>query len=95
MLQKNAGNPNNVLVTCGNVTDPRMQLGVDVASALTLVFMSDDSEQRRGVNLTVFEINATAATVSSVYFAVMIAILATTSFSYTTQALPEKEDLKF
>lgn len=69
------GNPNNVLVTCGNVTDPRLQLGVDVADALTLVFMSDSTDQRRGVNITVFEINATAATVSSVYFTIMIIVL--------------------
>lgn len=52
-----------MLVTCGNETDPRLQLGIDIADALTLVFMSDGSKQRRGVNLTVFEINATAATV--------------------------------
>lgn len=64
-----------MLVTCGNVTDPRLQLGVDVADALTLVFMSDGTDQRRGVNITVFEINATAATVSSVYFTIMIIVL--------------------
>ena len=64
-----------MLVTCGNVTDPRLQLGVDVADALTLVFMSDGTDQRRGVNITVFEINATAATVSSGYFTIMIIVL--------------------
>ena len=51
-------------MTCGNQSDPRIQLGVDVADALTLAFMSDGSQQRRGVNITVFEINGTAATVS-------------------------------
>ena len=63
-MQKSVGNPNNLLVTCGNQSDPRIQLGVDVADALTLVFMSDGSKQKRGVNITVFEINGTAATVS-------------------------------
>jgi len=64
MPQKSVGNPNNILVTCGNETDPRIQLEIDIADALTLVFMSDSSGQGRGVNLTVFEINGTAATVS-------------------------------
>ena len=56
-------------MTCGNQSDPRIRLGVDVAEALTLIFRSDaNDQQNRGVNLTVLEINATAATVSdSVY----------------------------
>jgi len=62
------GDPTNVLVTCGNQTDPRLQLGVDIADALTLVFMSDGKKQRRGVNITMFEINGTAATVKMCMF---------------------------
>ena len=84
------GNPNNVLITCGNKTDPRLQLGVDIADALTLIFMSDGSMQKRGVNLTVFEINATAATVRSIF---TIMRLFTSLFSFLIQALPEKEGL--
>lgn len=94
LLQKSVGNPNNVLVTCGNETDPRLQLGVDVADALTLVFMSDGSKQKRGVNITVFEINGTAATVRK-NMRLIIEYLPTVLFSCITQALPEKEDLTF
>ena len=89
------GNPNNVLVTCGNETDPRLQLGVDVADALTLVFMSDGSKQKRGVNITVFEINGTAATVRKICILLMAIYYPTVLFSCITQALPEKEDLTF
>ena len=56
-----------MLVTCGNKTDPRVQLGVDIADALTLVFMSDGSNQKKGVNISVFEINGTAATVRNMH----------------------------
>ena len=69
------GNPNNVLVTCGNETDPRVQLAVDIADALTLVFMSDGSKQKRGVNITVFEINGTAATVRNICIYYVIILL--------------------
>ena len=75
MLQKSVGSSNNVLVTCGNETDPRVQLGVDVADALTLVFMSDGSKQKRGVNITVFEINGTAATVRNMCILLIIKLL--------------------
>ena len=69
------GNSNNVLVTCGNKTDPRVQLGVDIADALTLVFMSDGSKQKRGINITVFEINGTAATVRNIFSLLIIMLL--------------------
>ena len=65
LSQKSRITPRETLVTCGNVSDPRIRLGVDVAEALTLIFRSDDNtQQNRGVNLTVLEINATAANVS-------------------------------
>ena len=47
----------NQLVTCGNITDPRIQVAVDVASALTLVFRSDDKISLYGMRLIVMEIN--------------------------------------
>jgi len=64
------GNSNHdVLVTCGNETDPRIQLQVDIADALTLIFMLDDSIQHPiGINLIVLEIDAAAATVRNIYF---------------------------
>ena len=53
------------MVTCGNQSDPRIRLGVDIAQALTLIFRSDSNgQQNRGVNLTIIEINSTAANVS-------------------------------
>ena len=64
-----------MLVTCGNKTDPRVQLGVDIADALTLVFMSDGSKQKRGINITVFEINGTAATVRNIFSLLIIMLL--------------------
>ena len=78
-------------MTCGNETDPRIQLEVDVADALTLVFMSDSSGEGRGVNLTVFEINGTAATVRMVWLSTMILLICRN----TTQDLHEKKDQKF
>ena len=63
--QKFLVDPNEVLVTCGDQSDPRITLGVDIAQALTLIFRSDDNgQQNRGVDLTIIEINATAANVS-------------------------------
>ena len=47
----------NQLVTCGNVTDPRIQVAVDIASALTLIFRSDDKTPHNGIRLLVMEIN--------------------------------------
>jgi len=47
----------NQLVTCGNITDPRIQIAVDVASALTLVFRSDDKISQLGMRLIVIEID--------------------------------------
>ena len=65
LLQKSQIDPRETLVTCGNISDPRIRLGVDVAQALTLIFRSDSSvAQNRGVNLTIIEINTTAANVS-------------------------------
>ena len=56
--------PREVFVTCGNVSDPRIKLNVEIAPALTLIFRTDDSaQQNRGVDLTIFKINATAANV--------------------------------
>ena len=46
----------NRLVTCGNITDPRIQFGVDVATKLTLVFKSDSQNEFGGVNLHIMEI---------------------------------------
>ena len=55
-----------MLVTCGDQSDPRVRLGVDIAEALTFVFRSDgNSQEHRGVNITIIEINATAANVSN------------------------------
>ena len=55
-----------MLVTCGDQSDPRVRLGVDIAEALTFVFRSDgNSQEHRGVNVTIIEINATAANVSN------------------------------
>jgi len=45
------------LVTCGNITDPRIQFEVDVASELTLVFKSDGENELEGVNLFILEFN--------------------------------------
>ena len=45
------------LVTCGNITDPRIQLEVDVASALTVVFKSNGNIEFRGVVLYILEID--------------------------------------
>ena len=55
-----------MLTTCGNQADPRIRLGVDIAQALTFVFKSDGNnpQRYRGVNVTIIEINATAANVS-------------------------------
>jgi len=44
-------------VTCGNITDPRIQVAVDVASALTLIFRSDDKIAQLGMRLIVMEID--------------------------------------
>ena len=49
----------NQLVTCGNITDPRIQVAVDVASALTFIFRSDNNNSHNGMRLLVTEINAT------------------------------------
>jgi len=63
-------------VTCGDLSDPRIELGVDVAEALTLIFRSDaNNQQNRGVNLTIFEINATAATVSDSVYSLITCIV--------------------
>ena len=43
-------------MTCGNITDPRIQFGVDVATTLTLVFKSDSQNEFGGVNLRIMEI---------------------------------------
>ena len=70
--QKSLIDPREVLVTCGNQSDPRIRLGVEVAQALTLIFRSDGSNrQNRGVNLTVIEINTTAADVSEYVLYIM------------------------
>lgn len=54
-----------MLVTCGDQADPRIRLGVDVAQALTFIFRSDGNNPLfTGVNITMIEINATAADVS-------------------------------
>ena len=53
----------NKLVTCGNVTDPRIQVAVDIASALTLIFRSDDKNPHKGMRLLVMEINTTSYSV--------------------------------
>ena len=56
-------------MTCGDVSDPRIRLGVDIAQGLTLIFRTDDSaQQNRGVNLTILEINATAANVRDLIY---------------------------
>ena len=44
-------------MTCGNITDPRIQVAVDVASALTLIFRSDDKIAQLGMRLIVMEID--------------------------------------
>jgi len=56
-------------VTCGDQSDPRIKLGVNLANELTLIFRSDANNQKnRGVYLVISEIDATEATVSdSVY----------------------------
>ena len=52
-------------MSCGDEPDPRIRLGVDIPQALTLIFRSDgNGQQNRGVNLTIIEINSTAADVS-------------------------------
>ena len=53
--QYNKSIPVNELVTCGNITDPRIQFEVDVASKLTLTFKSDDKNEFKGVILYVME----------------------------------------
>ena len=55
-----------MLTTCGDQSDPRIRLNVDIADALTFVFKSDGNnpQQYRGVNITIIEINSTAANVS-------------------------------
>lgn len=54
-----------MLVTCGNRPDPRLDKNVDIANELTFVFRSDSNNPHyRGVNLTIIEMNATAANVS-------------------------------
>jgi len=52
-------------VTCGNQSDPRIRLSVEVADELTLIFRSDAQNQNRGVYLIVLEIDATVS--NSVY----------------------------
>ena len=42
-------------MTCGDITDPRIQFAVDVASKLTLVFKSDEQNEFNGVNLSILE----------------------------------------
>ena len=66
LCQKSVIDPKEVIVTCGNQSDPRIRLGVDVAQSLTLIFRSDSNGQKnKGVNLTIIEINSTAANVSA------------------------------
>ncbi|XP_065892788.1 collagen alpha-1(IV) chain-like [Dysidea avara] len=54
----------NQLVTCGNVTDPRIQVAVDIASALTLIFRSDDKTPHNGIRLLVMEISTDSYSVN-------------------------------
>ena len=49
--------PINELVTCSNITDPRIQFEVDVASALTLVFKSNDENEFQGIDFYILEID--------------------------------------
>ena len=49
--------PIDELVTCGNITDPRIQFEVDVASALTIVFKSNGNNEFQGVVLYILEID--------------------------------------
>jgi len=63
-------------VTCGDEPDPRIKEKVDIKNNLTLIFRSDaNNDKYRGVNLTIMEIDATAATVSdSIYSLIMYII---------------------
>ena len=58
-IQKNySGIPNRFIeqtVTCGNIADPRIEFGVDVAEALTLVFKSNEVDERTGLTLLILE----------------------------------------
>ena len=65
IFQKFENESREILLTCGNQSDPRIQLGVKIADELTFIFRSDSNDQQnKGVNLTILEINATAANVS-------------------------------
>jgi len=63
-------------VTCGDQSDPRIELGVDLANELTLIFRSDaNNQQNRGVNLIISEISTTAAMVSDNVYSLIICIV--------------------
>ena len=49
--------PINELVTCSNITDPRIQFEVDVASALTLVFKSNEENEFQGISFYILELD--------------------------------------
>lgn len=53
------------MVTCGDVIDPRIQIAVDVASALTLIFRSDKQFSEGGMRLIIMEINTATYSVST------------------------------
>ena len=74
MTPQRNGSDREVLVTCGNQSDPRIRLRSDVVDALTFIFRSDsNNQQHRGVELRIIEINATAANVSNnVYYLLSI-----------------------
>ena len=48
------------------MVDPRIQFEVDVASALTLEFKSNNQTERIGMHMLVLEINSTIYTVRNI-----------------------------
>ena len=55
---KGLNKPNiDQIVTCGSEIDPRIHFEVDVADALTLVFKSNEMDQRKGIILLIFELD--------------------------------------
>ena len=54
------------------MVDPRIQFEVDVASALTLEFKSNNETERIGMHMIVLEINSTIYTVRDTHLNIVI-----------------------
>lgn len=42
-------------MTCGNVTDPRFNFHVDISKRITMLFKSDSTTEKKGIEMTMLE----------------------------------------